>query len=286
MIQKLVLILLFLFFSHNSVLSLKCYINAIPFILNYSVTIDTLPSFDNNSLVDVSGECTLTLMWFRNPSSSMIIFGYEKMVDENNNSSVDSILASVQYQLEGEDPFKRLSHDVQLKCQSSDGCNNPNNLKKLLKSLEINEHFSGQFDNLLASNSSFDNESINNCYFNLNSSGQCPPIDYINCQRCEISVRYLPLSLIDICATCPRITKDENFLVRDKIFVLNNRSEIVDRIQLLCQRGEHCNSIENINQIREFSLINFDFDKYFSSSSSSHAFNSFHIFIFIILILF
>jgi hypothetical protein len=203
----------------------------------------------------------------------MIVFGYNQTFNKSINNPIDSIVATVQYQLEGEELLKRLSYDVQLKCQSFDGCNNENNLKKLLKSLEIEERFEGQFDNLISSNQSFNNESIKHCYFNRNSTNECSPIDYSNCHRCQTSVHYLSSLIVDVCATCPTITKENNFLIRDKIFILTNRSEIVDRIQLSCQIGEHCNSMENINQIREYSLIHFDFNEYFFSSSSNISFS-------------
>jgi hypothetical protein len=212
----------------------------------------------------------------------MIIFGFN---NENTNQT-DSILATVQYQLEGEELLKHLSYDVQLKCQSNDECNNENNLKRLLKSMEIEERFEGQFDNLIASNQSFNNESIKNCYLNRNSSVECPSIDYSNCHRCQISVNYLPSSIIDVCATCPTLSKENNLLIRDKIFILTNRSKIIDRVELSCQNGEHCNSIENIEEIRKYSLIDFDFDEYFSSSCSNIFLSIEIIFLFIILILF
>lgn len=267
--HKLFLVILLLFSSRYSVLSLKCYINPLPFSLNYSVTFDTLPSFSNNTLIDTSGECTFTIIWLRNPEDSMIIFGYNDVILNENSSSSDLILASVEYQLEGDEYVKRLSHDVQLKCRSSDGCNNGINLKQVLKSIKIEEDFSNHFNSLITSNSSFNNQSINNCYFNLNSTNQCSPIDYFNCRRCQISMNLTNSSINDICATCPTITNYYNSIIRDKIFIINNRSEQMDRVQLSCQIGEHCNSIENVYLIRQFSVIIFDFDKYFSSSSST-----------------
>ncbi|CAF3794393.1 unnamed protein product [Rotaria sp. Silwood1] len=260
MIHKFLLFVLLLFSSPCFVFSLQCYISVIPFVLNYSVTADTLPSFDNCSLVDTSGECTFTIIWLRNPISSMIIFGYDSISNENISSS-DSILASVQYQLEGDELNKRLSHDVQYICKSFDGCNNGINLKRILKSIHIEENFSGRFNFLIATNQSFNNQSINECYFNR-SSNDCLPIDYSNCRRCQISMNFFYSSVNEICATCPRITPEFNSIKRNAIFIVNNRSQVVDRVQLSCQIGEHCNSIENVYQIRQASLIYFDFDRF------------------------
>ncbi|CAF3612363.1 unnamed protein product, partial [Rotaria sp. Silwood2] len=163
-------------------------------------------SYDNCSLVDVSGECTFTIIWLRNPESSMIIFGYDSISNENKSSS-DSILASVQYQLEGDELDKRLSHDVQYVCKSSDECNSGTNLKRILKSIRIEENFSGRFNSLIAANQLFNNQSINECYFNR-PSNDCSPIDYSNCRRCQISMNFFHSSVHEICATCPTITPE------------------------------------------------------------------------------
>ncbi|CAM2707435.1 unnamed protein product [Rotaria socialis] len=261
--HKLLLFVLLLFSSQRFVFSLECYISVIPFVLNYSVTIDTLPSFDNCTLVDVTGECTFTIIWLRNPEASFIIFGYNTIVNGSSFSS-DSILASVQYELEGDEFAKRLSHDVQYTCQSSDECNSGTNLKRILKSLRIEENFSIGFNSLIAANDSFNNQSISKCYFNR-SSNDCSPIDYKSCRRCEISMNFSDSSTNEICATCPTVTPQFNSIRRDAIFIVNNRSQVLDNVQLSCQMGEYCNSIENIYRIRQASFIYFDFDRYFFS---------------------
>ncbi|CAF0733947.1 unnamed protein product [Adineta steineri] len=267
--ENMVLFILLLSSSYSLVYSLKCYISLVPTILNYSVTSDTLPSFDNNKLIDVSGECTLTIIWLRNPSNTEIIFGYNSITNKNN-FLIDSLLANVQYQLEGDELTKRLSRDIQYKCQSSNECNNGTVLKRILNSIHLEEHFSDTFDSLIESDESFSNQSINQCYFNRNSTHECLPIDYLNCRRCQISMNIFPLLTNDICATCPTITSEFNSIERDAIFIINNRSQIIDRIQLTCQIGKHCNSIENVYQIRLLSFIQFDFDKFFLLSSSTH----------------
>ncbi|CAF0726990.1 unnamed protein product [Adineta steineri] len=221
----MLLFILLLSSSYSLVYSLKCYTSLVPTILNYSVTSDTLPSFDNNKLIDVS---------------------------------------------EGDELTKRLSRDIQYKCQSSDECNNGTVLKRILNSIHLEEHFSGTFDSLIESNESFSNQSINQCYFNRNSTHDCLPIDYLNCRRCQISMNIFPLLTNEICATCPTIASEFNSIERDAIFIINNRSQIIDRIQLTCQIGKHCNSIENIYQIRLLSFIQFDFDTFFLLSSSTH----------------
>lgn len=68
----------FFYLSEYSVFSLTCYINPLPYILNFSVTVD------NNKLIDISGECIFTIIWLRNPESSMIIFGYNQILNKNN----------------------------------------------------------------------------------------------------------------------------------------------------------------------------------------------------------
>ena len=269
MLSNVVFILLLI----DPILSLKCSISLIPIKMNTSLTIDNIPSFENNTSIDQANECTFSIMWLRNPSSTTIIFGFNEILNENENL-IDSIKSSVRYQLEGEVLFKHLSHQIEYKCQSNDECNNGQNFERVLKSFQIEQKFSPIFDNLLLSNDSFNNQSIENCYLQRNGSDHCPSIDYSNCRRCETIVQYKSLSNVDICGTCPEQGSDYNFILREKFYILNNRTEMNEQIQLVCQNGKFCNSLENIEQIRELSLIYFDFDKYFPppSSSSSRVF--------------
>ena len=220
-----------------------------------------LPSFDKCSLVDGCGECTSTILWLRNPESTFIVLGYNSRSNKDSLSS-DSIVASVQYQLEGEELDRRLSHNVQYRCQSVDACNNRTNMKNILHSLHIEESFPGRFDSMIAANRSFNKQSIRQCYFNR-TSNPCLPVDYADCQRCEIAVDFSNSAVNSICATCPTKTANFNSIKRNAIFIPSNRSQVLDRIRLSCQTGEHCNSMENVYQIRQYSSINFDFNKFF-----------------------
>ena len=237
-------------------------------MLNVSLTIDNIPSFDENHLIDQADQCTFTIMWLRNPPNSIIVFGFNERSNEEK-SSIDSIRLGVQYQIEGEDLLKRLSHKIEYKCQLTDGCNNGDNFHRVIKSFDMKENFSSNFDDLLSSNSSFNNQSIENCYLEHNRTEDCPPIDYSNCRRCQTNVDYSSSSsMIEVCGTCPEQSSDYNLILYEKIFILTNRSELINRIELTCQNGMFCNSLENIEQIRRLSSIDFDFEKYFSSSSS------------------
>lgn len=117
-------------------------------MLNSSVTANTHPSFANNILIDIRGECTFTIMSFRNPLSSIIVFGHNLLSIETNLSN-DSILASVQYELKGEILLKILLHHIQF--QLTNKCNNGTTLKPILKSIQIEE----DFNSLIVSNPSF-----------------------------------------------------------------------------------------------------------------------------------
>ncbi len=48
------------------------------------------------------------------------------------------------------------------------------------------------------------------------------------------------------------------------IFLLNNRTQLVDHVQLDCQLTG-CNSFDNVNRIYKASKITFDFDEYFKN---------------------
>lgn len=278
--RVVVLLLLELFFFVEGIRSLKCYISLLPYEINDDLTLDNLPSFANNQLVDASGSCTLNVEWLRNPRSSFLVFGYTTDI------SADSVVAGVRYQLAGEAFLQRLSRKIEYVCRSSDGCNSEDNLRRLLRSIRLTETFSPQFDSLLVADPSFSNQSIRSCNEQRTSTEICPPRDDLNCQRCEIIVDWRNVSKSEICATCPGASSDVNSIVRAKTFLLNNRSLSVDHLQLWCQTGEQCNSFDNVQLIRQASVIDLDFDKFFDKPSHASFFSPSSMVIFLLLFFF
>ena len=257
-VAVLLLLLLQLFSSIVEIRSFECYFSSLPYEIADDLTLSNVPSLLNNQLVEASGSCAVTVEWLRNPRSTLLTFGFTSEV------SPESVSASVHYQLAGEVFLQRLSRKMEYRCRAVDGCNNEANLRRLLRSLDLKETFSPQFDGLLSSIPSFSKR----CNEERTSPEKCPPRDDLNCQRCEIIADWRDPSRSEICATCPTLSSDVNSLDRKKVFLFANRSLSIDHLQLWCQTGEQCNTLEIVQLLRQSSTINLDFDKFFQSSSS------------------
>lgn len=96
----------------------------------------------------------------------------------------------------------------------------------------------------------------------MNTTDDCsPPSLDTTCQRCQITIHTWSSSNKNICTTCPKDYIHQNWIVREAMFVLNNRTRLVDHVQLLCQL-RRCNSLQNGDEIYRASKITFDFDEF------------------------
>lgn len=244
--------------SINKVDAVNCYFSLVPIQLNYALTTDNIPLLSNNTAVSTNGHCVLTVLWLKDPISSMIILGYD--TDSPSVTSFnDTLLVQLRNQLDGEAIQKKTSKEIQYRCRSTDRCNNEQNLKRILSSLDFDQTFSPQLDSLVASNPSFDQQSISSCYYNREgTSAQCPSRDPINCQRCQTD---LDLIQNKDCGTCPHQTSDANTILWSNRYLFDNQSIIESSIQLSCQSGRLCNGLDNIRRIQQLGSIKYRFNK-------------------------
>lgn len=246
--------------------SLKCYISVIPYVFNYNVTGENLPSFENNTLVDAGAiRCAVTFLWLRVQPQSMIIFGF----DLDPTKRGDSLSAFVQYQKRGEQLEVDLSRSFQYFCDSADACNNESNIKMIFDSLYLWENFQANFDFLIDENPVWSNETAAGCFSFKNSTENCFDFDPNECQRCQIRSDTENSMETKICATCPRLGPDANFIKRSVLFDLSNRSIEREQTEIWCQNSSACNSIGNVFLLRQQSVIRFQFEK-----SSAQTFNT------------
>ncbi len=246
--------------------SLQCHVCQLPFMLDYALTGSNLPSLANCSINDDAIQCEVTISWLRNPEQTMLGFSVNSGLFESDSS----IVANVQFQLQNGEYDRRFVHYMRYTCNSPDRCTDVANLKRVLDSLTLTENFEKEFAPLLVDVPTFNNISASECFQYMNSTNKpcAAPLDVDRCQRCLIAIDYPILTSNEICATCPGFTGDKNAIRREIVFNLNNRSQEFERVQLWCQMEGGCNSIENINKIRQASTIQFDFNKFFGSSSS------------------
>jgi hypothetical protein len=225
------------------------------------VTSDTVPSFSDCQLIDAT-QCSITVTWDENINITIIAVGAQNS-SSMQNVSQDTLIptALVEAGPYGGPPF--FAHNLIFSCMSTDQCNNESNLKKILSSLVIEDKFREELLPLIQVVYPF-NPKPAACFNFTNATSYCPPVDLDNCQRCEISIDQLYLTDGEVCATCHRNSVNVNTVIHSVTFLLNNRTQLNDHVQLDCQL-KGCNSLANIHKIYNASNITFDFGKFFEN---------------------
>jgi hypothetical protein len=259
--QTLLLLLLLLLSLPTLIASLHCYSCKL-IIVNYPVTSDTVPSFPQCEIVNAT-RCSITVTWEENINTTAIVIDARNEPTPQNIS--EDLLTPMAFMeaAHGEENLL-LAHALFFSCMSSDKCNNETILKRILRSLTIEDKFRQELSPLIKIVSPFDPKSAT-CFDFNNMTSDCPSKDLDNCQRCQTSISKLPSSTDEVCATCPRYSPNENIVIRSTIFLLNNRTRLADHVQLDCQL-KGCNSIDNTNRIYKASTITFNFDEFFENA--------------------
>jgi len=256
-------VVLLLLFSASSVIisSLQCYSCRQLITVNYLVTTDTVPSFSDCELVNAT-QCSITVTWDESINITVIA------IDTHNASSMQNVaedsvvlMALMEAGPYGGTPF--FAHNLVFTCITSDKCNDQMNLKQILRSVVIEDRFRQELLPLIQVVDSFDPKSAA-CFTFNNATDNCPPVDLDDCQRCQISIDKVLSSSQEVCATCHRNSVNVNAVIHSKTFLLNNRTQFSDHVQLDCQL-KGCNSIPNLNQIYKASNITFDFARFFEN---------------------
>ncbi len=238
--------------------SIYCYSCPQLLVLNYPVTSETVPSFSDCQLINAT-QCLITVIWNENMNITAID------VDSRNSSSKinvaeDIITPMTLMEIGPDEETPLLAHSLFFSCMSSDKCNDEMSLRKILRSLVIEDQFRQELYPLIKIVSSFDAKSAA-CFNFTNTTTYCPPTDLNICRRCQISVDELLSFHEEICATCPQSRDNANAVLHSKTFLLNNQTQLADHVQLDCQLNG-CNSIENINRVYTASKITFDFGEF------------------------
>ncbi|CAF3736110.1 unnamed protein product [Rotaria sp. Silwood1] len=258
------ILIVFLSTSSISVSSLQCYSCKHFFVVNYLVTSDTVPSFSDCPLINAT-RCAIIVTWDLNNNDTVLLINNENVLSTKDTLE-DSIAVMAYMERVPDQEIPIVAHYLQFVCMSSEKCNSELSLKKILHSLIIKDRFVQELTSLIQTVSPFVPQSAA-CRELNNFTIECPPTDLDACERCQILVDKWPSVSVELCATCPRTTPNGNLIARSTIFVLNNRTQLDDHVQLDCQL-KGCNSVDNINRIYKTSKITFDFGKFFNLSSN------------------
>ncbi|CAF0957330.1 unnamed protein product [Adineta steineri] len=237
-----------------------CYVCS-PIHFNYSVTVDNFPSpteHDCNIITAETG-CFVRVFWNNNKTTE-ITYG------TNLGFPHDSVRVEIGRGVNTLSNLYTTEVQIAFICGSSDStpCNTVENLKRSFISTTLpTENKIREYDELLIPTQTF-NSSL--CYEFSNMTDLCPQKDLDDCRKCFIVIEYSQIT--DICATCPSGEFEWNNFRYNTMFLLQNRTRS-DSIFLRCQSGVNCNSINNIEKIQQNLVAQFDFDKFFYSSTST-----------------
>ena len=246
---------LLLLISPSFVLSLKCYNSKEGFVLNYTMTSDTVPPFSSQcELVDALA-CYVWIRW--NPLTNTTLLDIRAFSSfDGSTASQDTLTITVLMHRNADETSLSLAHNLNYYCDSTDACNNEDHVKRLLRSLVIHEEFQKELTPLIQIVSPFDPEATA-CLDFSNTTAACPSSDLKTCQRCEIVVNKPSTSIEHVCARCPQNSEPENMIARLKVFHLSDPTQNFDNAILACQL-KTCNTVANIDRIYQTSQITFD----------------------------
>lgn len=245
--------------------TLQCHFCPQPIVVNYFVTADTIPLLKNCAIADDAQQCIVYIYWLRDPVLSILTYVYD---NDRKLRANQTLTMNVHLENDGDVFAKGLSHDIQYTCQTENKCNSVDAIRRIVNATTLQEQFVDQFTPLLANMTSFTNSSAAQCYsyVNVTHSNPCSPTDINDCQRCHISIDYSSSSDDEICATCPKTTETYNTILRTKHFVLDHRLPPTEHVGFWCQQKGACNSIINIDKIRQASTLEFDYEIFFKKT--------------------
>ncbi len=129
-------------------------------------------------------QCTVPIIWVQTPSTTIIALGYTNIPITNDTlrDYVDAMVL-LSHTPDGESPIA--SHNLDFACVSWQKCNDEMNLKRILHSLIIENHFFEELYSLVQVVKPFTNESAAACYEYVNITDDCQRTSLDACQRCQ-----------------------------------------------------------------------------------------------------
>ncbi|CAF0830947.1 unnamed protein product [Adineta steineri] len=250
------------------VLSLECYSCKESFVLNYIVTSNTVPTFTGCQLFNAS-VCYMKVTWDQNNNRTLIVIDLTSTSSTKNVVDTPDFLATgVKMQVVPHQEHINFEHSLVFVCTTINRGNNEETLKRILRSLVIEDQFRKEIYPLLKTVSPLDAKAAE-CFEFHNGTSGCPQKDLDKCQRCYGSTSNdLSSNDVEFCQTCPDTQDYANSAYHSSSFELKSHKRTEDEIVLTCQL-KRCNSIDNINRVVKASKITFDFDEFYKITSNN-----------------
>jgi len=252
-----VIAILFLSTAPALVSSVQCNVCREGVRLNYTVTSATVPPLPADCTAIEARRCFVSIFWELDFNRTFLEYGARP------DGPRDAVAVTITRGMERNNQSLFSRREVDFECATSDKCNSPAGVQKVLSSLSVEDQFQQEIAPLLKIVEPF-NPREADCLYIHNTTFRCPPPDLRRCRRCGIEAGQQGSSTNElVCATCEANESYDNNAVRFKVFVLNNQTENIDVAGLGCQL-KGCNTAENANRVFQASKITFNSDQYFN----------------------
>ncbi|UJR07215.1 hypothetical protein I4U23_011503 [Adineta vaga] len=253
--------------TFHAVSSLQCYkcdSNRVDFWIDAN---NVPPFLDDCPVVESQKQCSAVIIWLTLGDLKESLVEYEDDVSEEYRPR-DSSLSYVFVDIE-RNTHLASSRRLIYSC-TTDKCNNRANLLRAFQALNLVQNFAQLDVEFGDENISF-TEQTSCLEFSNSSHADCPstasPLS--TCSNCFLLSTESPHQ---ICARCPMDSSIyKNMITRQVYFFLENRTRLADTTTFRCTTNA-CNSLENLDRIYKLSTLEFDFNQFYSSSSSSYNF--------------
>jgi hypothetical protein len=252
--------LLFLSTAPVLIASLQCNVCRQGIRLDYIMTNATVPQLPSDCDVHEAELCFVSIFWELDFNTTFLEINARRRI-ATNAPSHDMVSVRIVRGMERDNKTLSSGREVNYECDSSDKCNGPEGIQKVISSITVEDQFQQKVAPLLKLIAPFDPRAADCLYFH-NTTFRCPPPDLRRCRRCAVEVGEQTSPSEHVCATCEADDSRDNYVERFKAFVVNNRTEDIDVALLGCQM-KGCNSVSNANIVYQASKITFNSEVYF-----------------------
>jgi len=227
--------------------------------LNYSITFANIPSptRDDCQIKTAKDSCSVRVTWF-NDGTSEVYYSTDQGLP------LDSVFALTERRVTAWSGQYGTRKSLVYTCKAlnTTPCNTVENLQSaiIFTTFPTDEQIQ-KFDTLIVPTTNFDGRSC----LQISNKTDCPQTNLANCQQCMSMIQYS--EQINTCAMCPPGKAIANFFDYSTTFFLNNQTRS-DVIRLGCRKYGACNSIENLEQIKNTLITDFDFNPFNYSTAS------------------
>jgi hypothetical protein len=223
------------------------------------MTPTTIPALPSDCTVVQAAACWVNVYWELDFQQTFLEFRARPGPGSANPSN-DSVSVRILRGMERDNQTLSSGREVNYECDSSDKCNSPESLQKVLSALTVEDQFQQEIGPILKLIFPFNPRDADCVYFH-NTTFRCPPPDLRRCRRCLVEAGQQQTRGEDVCATCEVEEARDNFVERFKLFSLNDPSRDVDVAGIGCQL-KGCNTVSNVNRVFQASTIKFNTEKF------------------------